>query len=316
MKKRNKIVCIMTLSLLSLCCIKPIQAQEIELKPDSSVQEKGSIHVELEETKDRLSREGVELSLVRVADIQDGSYVLDEPYRSADVDMNDIKTAQGLQEAADTLRPLVKSPLQAKRTDAQGIVDFTDLKVGVYLLYVSDQAGYETIQPTLISVPMWDETAKQMNYHIEVFPKHAPLPALHVRKVDHYDHKSILKEAAFTLYSDAGCTEVIKTEKTDPKDGVASFDGLLYQTVYVKETKAPAGYQLSDEVVKVTVDDAWVKGDDHLRTIVYADRPLPGGVVSTGDHTNIWLLSIIAGITGSALIFMAYKRRKANEAEQ
>ena len=316
MKKRNKIVRIMTLSLLSLCCIKPIQAQEIELKPDPSVQEKGSIHVELEETKDRLSREGVELSLSRVADIKDGSYVLDDLYRSADVDMNDIKTAQGLQEAADTLRPLVKRPLQAKRTDAQGIVDFTDLKVGVYLLYVSDQAGYETIQPTLISVPMWDETVKQMNYHIEVFPKHAPLPALHVRKVDHYDHKSILKEAAFTLYSDAGCTEVIKTEKTDPKDGVASFDGLLYQTVYVKETKAPAGYQLSDEVVKVTVDDAWVKGDDHLRTIVYADRPLPGGVVSTGDHTNIWLLSIIAGITGSALIFMAYKRRKANEAEQ
>ena len=316
MKKRNKIVCIMTLSLLSLCCIKPIQAQEIELKPDSSVQEKGSIHVELEETKDRLSREGVELSLVRVADIQDGSYVLDEPYRSADVDMNDIKTAQGLQEAADTLRPLVKSPLQAKRTDAQGIVDFTDLKVGVYLLYVSDQAGYETIQPTLISVPMWDETAKQMNYHIEVFPKHAPLPALHVRKVDYYDHKSILKEAAFTLYSDAKCTEAIKTEKTDPKDGVASFDGLLYQTIYVKETKAPAGYQLSDEVMKVTIDDTWVKGDDHLRTIVYADRPLPGGVVSTGDHTNIWLLSIVAGITGSALIFVAYKRRKANKAEQ
>ena len=29
--------------------------------------------------------------MVRVADIQDGSYVLDEPYRSADVDMNDIK---------------------------------------------------------------------------------------------------------------------------------------------------------------------------------------------------------------------------------
>ena len=316
MKKRNKIVRIMTLSLLSLCCIKPIQAQEIELKPDSSVQEKGSIHVELEETKDRLSREGVELSLVRVADIQDGSYVLDEPYRSADVDMNDIKTAQGLQEAADTLRPLVKSPLQAKRTDAQGIVDFTDLKVGVYLLYVSDQAGYETIQPTLISVPMWDETAKQMNYHIEVFPKHAPLPALHVRKVDYYDHKSILKEAEFTLYSDAECTEAIKTEKTDPKDGVASFDGLLYQTIYVKETKAPAGYQLSDEVMKVTIDDTWVKGDDHLRTIVYADRPLPGGVVSTGDHTNIWLLSIVAGITGAALIFVAYKRRKANKAEQ
>ena len=312
MKKRNKIVCIMTLSLLSLCCIKPIQAQEIELKPDSSVQEKGSIHVELEETKDRLSREGVELSLVRVADIQDGSYVLDEPYRSADVDMNDIKTAQGLQEAADTLRPLVKSPLQAKRTDAQGIVDFTDLKVGVYLLYVSDQAGYETIQPTLISVPMWDETAKQMNYHIEVFPKHAPLPALNVRKVDYYDHKSILKEAEFTLYSDAECTEAIKTEKTDPKDGIASFDGLLYQTVYIKETKAPAGYQLSDEVVKVTIDDAWVKGDDDLRTIVYADRPLAtSGGPDTGDHTSVAGWIFLLGVSTCTAFFLLRRKHEA-----
>lgn len=302
----------MTLSLLSLCCIKPIQAQEIELKPDSSVQEKGSIHVELEETKDRLSREGVELSLVRVADIQDGSYVLDEPYRSADVDMNDIKTAQGLQEAADTLRPLVKSPLQAKRTDAQGIVDFTDLKVGVYLLYVSDQAGYETIQPTLISVPMWDETAKQMNYHIEVFPKHAPLPALHVRKVDYYDHKSILKEAEFTLYSDAECTEAIKTEKTDPKDGIASFDGLLYQTVYIKETKAPAGYQLSDEVVKVTIDDAWVKGDDDLRTIVYADRPLAtSGGPDTGDHTSVAGWIFLLGVSTCTAFFLLRRKHEA-----
>ena len=311
MKKRNKIVRIMTLLLLSLCYIKPIQAQEIELKPDPSVQEKGSIHVELEETKDRLSREGVELSLVRVADIQNGSYVLDEPYRSADVDMNDIKTAQGLQAAADTLRPLVKNPLQAKRTDAQGIVDFTDLKVGVYLLYVSDQAGYETIQPTLISVPMWDETAKQMNYHIEVFPKHAPLPALHVRKVDYYDHKSILKEAEFTLYSDAECTEAIKTEKTDPKDGIASFDGLLYQTVYIKETKAPAGYQLSDEVVKVTIDDAWVKGDDDLRTIVYADRPLAtSGGPDTGDHTSAAGWIFLLGVSTCTAFFLLRRKHE------
>ena len=312
MKKRNKIVRIMTLLLLSLCYIKPIQAQEIELKPDPSVQEKGSIHVELEETKDRLSREGVELSLARVADIKGGSYVLDDLYRSAGVDMNDIKTAQGLQEAADTLRPLVKSPLQAKRTDAQGNVDFTDLKVGVYLLYVSDQAGYETIQPTLISVPMWDETAKQMNYHIEVFPKHAPLPALHVRKVDYYDHKSILKEAEFTLYSDAECTEAIKTEKTDPKDGIASFDGLLYQTVYIKETKAPAGYQLSDEVVKVTIDDAWVKGDDDLRTIVYADRPLAtSGGPDTGDHTSVAGWIFLLGVSTCTAFFLLRRKHEA-----
>ena len=313
MKKRNKIVCIMTLSLLSLCCIRPISAQEALPQPmDLSTQEKGSIHVELEETQDKLSREGVGLSLAYVATIKEGSYQLTEDYSSANVELNAIETAEGLQEAADTLRPLVKDAIQTKQTNVQGIVDFTDLEVGVYLLYVSDQAGYETIQPTLISVPMWDETAKQMNYHIEVFPKHAPLPALRVRKVDHYDHKSILKEAEFTLYSDAACTKIIKAEKTDPKSGIAVFDGLIYGTVYVKETKAPAGYQLSKEVIKVTIDDNWVNGDDKLRTIIFPDRPLPtSGGPNTGDHTDIVGWIFLIGISACATVFFLHRKHEA-----
>ena len=313
MKKRNKIVCIMTLLLLSLCCIRPISAQEALPQPmDLSTQEKGSIHVELEETQDKLSREGVGLSLAYVATIKEGSYQLTEDYSSANVDLNAIESAEGLQEAADTLQPLVKDAIQTKQTNAQGIVNFTDLKVGVYLLYVSDQAGYETIQPTLISVPMWDETAKQMNYHIEVFPKHAPLPALHVRKVDYYDHKSILKEAEFTLYSDAACTKIIKAEKTDPKSGIAVFDGLIYGTVYVKETKAPAGYQLSKEVIKVTINDNWVNGDDKLRTIIFPDRPLPtSGGPNTGDHTNIVGWIFLIGISACATVFFLHRKHEA-----
>ena len=301
----------MTLSLLSLCCIRPVSAQEALPQPmDPSTQEKGGIHVELEETQGKLSREGVGLSLAYVATIKEGSYQLTEDYSSANVELNAIETAEGLQEAADTLQPLVKDAIQTKQTNAQGIVNFTELEVGVYLLYVSDQAGYETIQPTLISVPMWDETAKQMNYHIEVFPKHAPLPALHVRKVDHYDHKSILKEAAFTLYSDAACTKIIKAEKTDPKSGIAVFDGLIYGTVYVKETKAPAGYQLSKEVIKVTINDNWVNGDDNLRTIVYADRPLPtSGGPNTGDHTNIVGWIFLIGISACATVFFLLRRK-------
>lgn len=303
----------MTLLLLSLCCIRPVIAQEALPQPmDPSTQEKGGVHVELEATQDKLSRESVGLSLAYVATIKEGSYQLTEDYSSANVDLNAIESAEGLQEAADTLQPLVKDAIQTKQTNAQGIVNFTDLKVGVYLLYVSDQAGYETIQPTLISVPMWDETAKQMNYHIEVFPKHAPLPALHVRKVDYYDHKSILKEAEFTLYSDAACTKIIKAEKTDPKSGIAVFDGLIYGTVYVKETKAPAGYQLSKEVIKVTIDDNWVNGDDKLRTIIFPDRPLPtSGGPNTGDHTNIVGWIFLIGISACATVFFLHRKHEA-----
>ncbi|MCR0626446.1 prealbumin-like fold domain-containing protein, partial [[Clostridium] innocuum] len=98
-----------------------------------------------------------------------------------------------------------------------------------------------------------------------------------VNKVDYYDHKDILKAAEFTLYSDAACTKKIRSVKTDTKSGIALFDDLIYGTYFIKETKAPAGYQLSDEVVKVTIDDEWVNGDDKLRTIIYADKPLSGG---------------------------------------
>ena len=83
-----------------------------------------------------------------------------------------------------------------------------------------------------------------------------------VNKVDYYDHKDILKVAEFTLYSDAACTKKISAAKTDTKNGIALFDDLTYGTYFIKETKAPAGYELSDEVVKVTVDDEWVNGDD------------------------------------------------------
>ena len=135
-----------------------------------------------------------------------------------------------------------------------------------------------------------------------------------VNKVDYYDHKDILKVAEFTLYSDAACTKKISAAKTDTKNGIALFDDLTYGTYFIKETKAPAGYELSDEVVKVTVDDEWVNGDDKLRTIIYADKPLPGGAISTGDHTNTIILFIITGLAGSMVGFAAYKLRKMKKA--
>ena len=136
-----------------------------------------------------------------------------------------------------------------------------------------------------------------------------------VNKVDHYDHKDILKVAEFTLYSDPECKNVLMSAETDPKTGIAIFKDLTYQTVNIKETKAPAGYQLSDEVVKVTIDDRWVNGDDKLRTIIYADKPLSGGIV-TGDTTATGILLSVVTLSGAALIFVSHKRRKTKRSEQ
>ena len=134
-----------------------------------------------------------------------------------------------------------------------------------------------------------------------------------VNKVDAEDHMDILKVAEFTLYSDPKCKNVLMIAETDPKTGIAIFEDLIYQTVYIKETKAPAGYQLSDEIIKVTIDDAWVNGDDKLRTVIYADKPLPGGVISkrpqTGDTTSAVLLFGLVLLSGTAMVFFDRKRK-------
>lgn len=133
-----------------------------------------------------------------------------------------------------------------------------------------------------------------------------------VNKVDYYDHKDILKVAEFTLYSDEACTKKIRTAKTDTKNGIALFDGLTYGDYFIKESKAPSGYQLSDEVVKVTIDDTWVNGNDKLRTIIYPDRPLPiSGGPGTGDTTDTvgWIILIGISVIG---IFGIRKRKNEN----
>ena len=90
------------------------------------------------------------------------------------------------------------------------------------------------------------------------------------------------------------------------------FDGLTYGDYFIKESKAPSGYQLSDEVVKVTIDDTWVNGNDKLRTIIYPARPLPiSGGPGTGDTTDPvgWIILIGISVIG---IFGIRKRKNEN----
>lgn len=71
--------------------------------------------------------------------------------------------------------------------------------------------------------------------------------------------KSPLAGAAFTLYRNEDCTEVAKT--ADQKDGTAvsdedghiSFTGLDEGTYYMKETKAPLRYTLTDQTYKFVI---------------------------------------------------------------
>ncbi len=133
-----------------------------------------------------------------------------------------------------------------------------------------------------------------------------------VKKVDYYDHSKVLPYAGFTMYADEACTKVLQTIKTG-KDGIAHFDNIKFgTTVYIKETSAPAGYELSDEVVKVTINDAWINGEKETRIIVYPDRPFSAsGGPNTGDSTNALLFMSLFSTSLISLLW-CLKKRKVN----
>ena len=85
----------------------------------------------------------------------------------------------------------------------------------------------------------------------------------YIRKVN--ESGSALAGAVFTLSTDEAGTDVILS-KTTGADGYAHFDGFTVPagqssvTYYLRETKAPSGYYLSDQVYKVVITAVTANG--------------------------------------------------------
>ena len=136
------------------------------------------------------------------------------------------------------------------------------------------------------------------------------LTSVSVRKVDSMTKEVIKsKKFAFTIYSDKECTEEIKTVHANTEDGTATFIDVEYGTYYIKESKAPVGYELSDEVKKIVVDEN-LENVGETYTFEYMNTPLPAAAaqttsvaVKTGDATDI--IANIILVAGSALMLIA-----------
>ena len=63
-----------------------------------------------------------------------------------------------------------------------------------------------------------------------------------------------LAGAEFTVYSDKDCKNSVATASSDA-NGKLTFDFKSEGSYYVKETKAPKGYVLSDKVIEITVSN-------------------------------------------------------------
>ena len=151
--------------------IPPSEVLDEMLNSEGSLSNKGSITIKLADAKNNQSKEGVEFSISKIADIEDGLYKVKEDYKGVEVDLNNIKTANDLELAAELFKKVAKTD-NLMKTNANGECNIGDLDVGVYLVYAKNIANYDNITPFIVSIPSWNETDKSMSYDILVIPKH------------------------------------------------------------------------------------------------------------------------------------------------
>lgn len=134
------------------------------------------------------------------------------------------------------------------------------------------------------------------------------LKSVQVEKIDK-DTGEHIKSNKFTfgIFEDEECTKLIKEACANEFEGTALFENLRYGTFYIKELKAPLGYKLSDQVVKIEINADGVFADgvsleetEGIYSFVYYNSLLPA--VQTGNETNYTLLLGIATIAAVSII--------------
>lgn len=292
--------------------------EDLTIVPDDGL---GSIRITLTDaaTEGR-SKANVEFGLAEVADIEKGEYVLKAPFDESELNINKLQYARDLEAAAKALKDYVEEPEQTVKTNEEGKASFENLEVGVYLLYAIDVAEYDVIAPFLVSIPSWSETDKIMLYDVDVQPKHSHLPVIDVQKVDSATGKNITsRKFEFTSFSDPECTDKILMVPGDPDKGSATFT-ITYGTFYIKETAAPQGYLISDEVIKVEFNEDGVfindelkePDDDYLYNISYKNSLLPIRRTNTGVGNHVFLYIAVGALSLAGVIVFTAQRKKNN----
>ena len=140
-----------------------------------------------------------------------------------------------------------------------------------------------------------------------------------VVKLDSDTNEVIKGKFKFGIYEDPECTKLIQEVESNKEEGLVEFKDIRCSTVYIKETKAPSGYYLSDKVIKVelTEDEIIVDGnklecDNSIVTFNYYNKQIPR--VQTGNEMNYIILigSIIISLLGLTTRLIILKRNKKN----
>jgi uncharacterized surface anchored protein len=186
---------------------------------------------------------------------------------------------------------------------------------------------------TEVSAPDGYEIAEAITFTVdyekqdqEIVMKDAPYTAIQVNKVNKATNQPVVsRDFQFTMYADEECTQVIETVHANTEDGTATFEKVGFGTFYFKETAAPLGYLLSDEVKKIVVDEN-LEGVGDIHSFVYYnsidpyyvefEEPTPTTPTKrkkktkTGDETNIAIYATASIVALAVIAIVVIKKKK------
>ena len=134
------------------------------------------------------------------------------------------------------------------------------------------------------------------------------LTDIKVNKIDSETKEIIKDKFTFAIYEDKECTKLIKEIEANKNDGFVIFEDLRYGEFYIKEIKAPNNYNLSNEVIKVEINDegVFINGEqieeNNDKIYSFEIENTKKETPKTNDNRNQTMLSIIASISAISLV--------------
>lgn len=224
----------------------------------------------------------------KIVEITKTDLVTGEELEGAELEVIDIETGEIVDQWTSTKEPHKVKNLEENKT--------------YKLIEKTSPYGYEIAEEIEFTVTEDKETQK-----IEM--KDMPiLTDITLIKVDSETKERILDDFVFGIYSDENCTDLIREYKSNIEDATIVFSELRYGKFYIKEISAPNGYQVSDRIVKIEINDKGVyidgevMGTDEM-VIIHLSLIIPKLKHQIhGDNRNTLLLGGIAGISALTLL--------------
>lgn len=224
----------------------------------------------------------------KIVEITKTDLVTGEELEGAELEVIDIETGETVDKWTSTKEPHKVRNLEENKT--------------YKLIETICPYGYEIAEEIEFTVTEDKETQK-----IEM--KDMPiLTDITLIKVDSDTKERIYEDFVFGIYSDENCTNLIEKYNSNSEDATIVFNEMRYGKFFIKEVSAPNGYQISDRIVEIEINDKGVfidgeaMGTDKNGNYTFEFENTKIETPNTGDSRNTLLLGGIAGISALSLV--------------